>query len=53
MSDLRVFASKEIITSLRETIWALKKSNYTAEDCLIRVKNFIKTLSNHYQTIRF
>ena len=52
MSDLR-FASKEIITSLRETIWALKKSNYTAEDCLIRVKNFIKTLSNHYQAIRF
>lgn len=52
MNDLK-FASKDIITSLRETIWALKKDNYSAEDCLIRIKNFIQPLSRYYPDIRF
>jgi len=52
MSDLK-FASKDIITSLRETIWALKKDNYTAEDCLLRIKNFVQSLSRYYTKIQF
>jgi len=52
MSDLK-FASKDIITSLRETIWALKKDNYSAEDCLLRIKNFIQPLSRYYPHIEF
>ena len=52
MNDLK-FASKDIITSLRETIWALKKDNYTAEDCLLRIKNFIQPLARYYSHIQF
>jgi signal transduction histidine kinase len=52
MNDLK-FASKDIITSLRETIWALKKENYTAEDCLLRIKNFIQPLAQYYSHIKF
>ena len=52
MSDLK-FASKDIITSLRETIWALKKESYTTEDCIIRIRNFIQPLSRHYPHIKF
>jgi signal transduction histidine kinase len=52
MDDLK-FASKDIITSLRETIWALKKDNYTAEDCFFRIKNFMQSLSRYYPGIQF
>jgi signal transduction histidine kinase len=52
MNDLK-FASKDIITSLRETVWALKKETYTAEECLIRIKNFIQALSRYYPYIQF
>lgn len=52
MNDLK-FASKDIITSLRETVWALKKDNYTAEECLLRIKNFMQALSRYYQHIQF
>lgn len=52
MNDLK-FASKDIITSLRETVWALKKDNYTAEECLLRMKNFIQALSRYYPHIQF
>jgi signal transduction histidine kinase len=52
MNDLK-FASKDIITSLRETVWALKKDNYTAEECLLRIKNFIQALSRYYPHIQF
>jgi len=47
------FASKDIITSLRETIWALKKDNYTAEDCLLRIRNFIQPFNRYYPLIQF
>ncbi|MEO6638390.1 MAG: triple tyrosine motif-containing protein, partial [Ginsengibacter sp.] len=50
--DLR-FASKDIITSLRETVWALKKENYSAEDCLVRIRNFIQQFSRYYRHIQF
>jgi len=52
MSDLK-FASKDIITSLRETIWALKKDSYSAEECLLRIKNFVQPLSRYYSHIQF
>jgi len=52
MNDLK-FASKDIITSLRETVWALKKDNYTAEECLLRIKNFMQALSRYYPHIQF
>lgn len=52
MNDLK-FASKDIITSLRETIWALKKENYTADDCFFRIKNFIQSLARYYPHIQF
>ncbi len=45
------FASKDIITTLRETIWALNKENYSAEDCLLRIRNFIQTMNRFYPDI--
>jgi signal transduction histidine kinase len=47
------FASKDIITSLRATIWALKKDNYSAEECLLRIRNFIQPFTNYYPDINF
>lgn len=52
MVDLK-FASKEIMTSLRENIWALKKQTYTPSDCVLRINNFVQTLSRHYPKINF
>jgi len=52
MKDLR-FASKDIITSLRETIWALKNENYSATDCLMRIRNFLHPFARYYSTIDF
>lgn len=52
MNDLK-FASKDIITALRETIWALKKDNYTAEECLLRIRNFIQPFTRYYPQIQF
>jgi signal transduction histidine kinase len=34
-------------------VWALKKETYTAEDCLVRVKNFIQPLAKYYSDISF
>jgi len=52
IGDLK-FASKDIITSLRETVWALKKETYSAEDCLLRIRNFVQPLSRYYHKINF
>lgn len=52
IGDLK-FASKDIITSLRETVWALKKETYTAEDCLVRIRNFIQPFAKYYSHIHF
>jgi len=52
VKDLK-FASKDIITALRETVWALKKDNYSAEDCLLRIRNFIQPFTRYYQLIQF
>ncbi|MBL0270169.1 MAG: hypothetical protein IPP99_16320 [Chitinophagaceae bacterium] len=52
IGDLK-FASKDIITSLRETVWAFKKEQYTADECLLRIRNFVLPLSRYYQQIHF
>jgi signal transduction histidine kinase len=52
MKDLK-FASKDIITSLRETIWALQKDNYSASDCLLRIRNFVQPFTRYYHHIQF
>ena len=52
IDDLK-FASKDIITSLRETVWALKKEKYTAEECFVRIRNFIQPLTRYYSHIHF
>jgi len=52
IADLK-FASKDIITSLRETVWALKNEEYTAEDCLVRIKNFVHPFAKYYSHIQF
>ena len=52
MNDLK-FASKDIITSLRETVWALKKDSYSAEECILRIKNFIQAISKYYVATKF
>ncbi len=52
IKDLR-FVSKEIITSLRENIWALKKTQYTAGECMQRITNFMQALGKYYPHIHF
>lgn len=52
LKDLR-FASKDIITSLRETIWALKSEVFTAQECFMRIRNFVQSLSRYYPNIQF
>jgi len=52
LNDLK-YASKDIITSLRETIWALKNESFTAQDCLIRIRNFVQALNRFYPKIHF
>lgn len=52
LDDLK-YASKDIITALRETIWALKNENFMASDCLIRIRNFVQSLNKYYSSIHF
>lgn len=52
IGDLK-FSSKDIITALRETVWALKKEEYTAEECMMRIRNFIHPFAKYYSHIQF
>jgi signal transduction histidine kinase len=52
MKDLR-FASKDIITALRETIWAFKGNSFSAQDCMLRIRNFVHPFSRYYPAINF
>ncbi|HRN80670.1 MAG TPA: triple tyrosine motif-containing protein [Ferruginibacter sp.] len=52
MEDIRL-ASRNIIVSLRETIWSFKKEIYTTEECMIRIRNFIQTMMRYYPDIHF
>ncbi len=47
------FAAKDIVTSLRETVWVLQQNTHTAEDILIRLKNYLQSLRNYYPNIKF
>ncbi|RYZ56144.1 MAG: hypothetical protein EOP49_01125, partial [Sphingobacteriales bacterium] len=52
LRDLQ-FASRDILLSLRETIWAFKKSTYTATECWLRLRNFLQPIYRYYPHIRF
>ncbi len=52
VSDLE-FATKDIIVSLRENIWALKQDNFTAEECYLRIKTFLHAITRYYPQINF
>lgn len=47
------FASRDMLLALRETIWAFKKSDYTAQECWLRITNFIQPLTRYYPHIKF
>lgn len=47
------FAAKDIVTSLRETVWALQQDVHTAEEIFIRLKSYIQSLRNYYPDIKF
>lgn len=42
--------ARDMLASLRETLWALKSTEVTAADIWIRLINFTKQLSRHYST---
>lgn len=50
MNSLR-FAAKDIIASLRETVWAFKKETYSAEECLLRLRNYVQVLDDYHPQI--
>ncbi len=45
--------SKDIITSLRDNVWALKSAAFTAEECLLRIRNFTQSLNRYYYDTAF
>lgn len=44
--------AKDMLTSLRETLWVLKKNELTAADIWIRTINFSKQISRHYPDVK-
>ncbi len=50
VTDLK-FASKDIITSLRENIWALKQEEFTADECFLRIKSFLHAITRYYPSL--
>lgn len=47
------YVSKDIITTLRETVWALRKERFSGEECLVRIRNFVEPLKRYYPHIEF
>jgi signal transduction histidine kinase len=45
--------SRDMLQSLRETVWTLKQEDITTADVWTRVKNFIIKLQNTYKQIQF
>ena len=45
--------AKEMMLSLRETIWAMKKADTTTVDVWLRLINFIKQMGRHYTSVEF
>jgi signal transduction histidine kinase len=52
VEDLKDTA-KEMLLNLRETLWAMKTSDVTANDLWLRIINFMKQMGRHYPTINF
>jgi signal transduction histidine kinase len=52
ISDLK-FAAKDILTALRETVWALKHESYSAEEIYIRIRNYVQSIKNYFPEVRF
>ncbi len=44
--------ARDMLTSLRETLWALKNTEVTASDIWIRLINFSRQLGRHYSTVK-
>lgn len=51
VADLH-YTARDMLTSLRETLWALKNTEAAASDIWLRIINFSRQLGRHYQTIR-
>lgn len=51
LSDLH-HTAKDMLTSLRETLWVLKKTDLTAADIWIRIINFSKQINRHYPLVK-
>lgn len=52
LEDMK-FAARDILLSLRETIWAFKSEKFSTNACIIRIRNFIQPLSRYYPKIKF
>lgn len=52
IEDLK-FAARDILLSLRETIWAFKNETFSTDECMLRIRNFIQPLSRYYPQIKF
>lgn len=44
--------AREMLTSLRETLWALKNTSVAASDVWLRLINFTKQLGRHYSSVK-
>lgn len=44
--------AKDMLTSLRETLWVLKNNEITASDIWVRIINFSKQINRHYPEIK-
>lgn len=51
MNDLHDTA-RDMLTSIRETLWALKTTEVAASDIWIRLINFTKQLGRHYSSVK-
>ena len=51
VTDLHLTA-KDMLASLRETLWALKNNEVNAADMWLRVINFSKQLNRHYPSLK-
>ncbi|MEN9569196.1 MAG: hypothetical protein RL172_427 [Bacteroidota bacterium] len=52
VTDLQETA-KEMLLNLRETLWAMKTADVTANDLWLRIINFMKQMGRHYSAIDF
>lgn len=45
------YTARDMLRSLRETLWALKSAETSATDVWLRIINFVKQLNRHYQDV--